>query len=160
MQRYRWLVFGFVVLGVLIPGGAGAQHGHGGHGSGAGGMNMDTREVLVEGIKVTFQVMANAEHRKMLKDMKMKDDIEEGTTHNVTVLLTDQSTQKEITDAAVSMKVVDPKGRDQIKGLKYEGSMKSYDAYFSLPERGKYELLLLVKTGDQKRTAGIYYELK
>lgn len=123
-------------------------------------MKMDTREVLVEGFKVTFQIMANAEHRKMLKDMKMKDDIEAGTTHNVTVVLTDQATQKQITDAAVSMKVVDPKGKDQIKNLKYESSMKSFDGYFDLPEKGKYELLVLIKTGDQKKTAGINYELK
>ncbi len=135
-----------------------AQHGHGSHG--AAGMKMDQKEVLVEGVKVTFQIMANAEHRKMLKDMKMKDDIEAGTTHNVTVILTDQATQKQITDAAVSMKVVDPKGKDQIKTLKYEGSMKSYDGYFNLPEKGKYELLVLIKSGDWKKTAGINYELK
>ena len=123
-------------------------------------MKMDTREVLVEGVKVTFQIMENAEHRKMLKDMKMKDDVEAGTTHNVTVVLTDQATQKGITDAAVSMKVVDPKGKDQIKSLKYEDSMKNYDAYFNMPEKGKYELLVLIKTGDQKKTAGTYYDLK
>jgi hypothetical protein len=78
----------------------------------------------------------------------------------VTVLLTDQATQKQITDAAVSMKVVDPKGKDQVKNLKYESSMKSYDGYFNLPEKGKYELLVLIKAGDQKKTAGINYELK
>lgn len=159
MKGYRWLVIGAGVLGMLIPAFAWAQHSHG-HGSGAGSMKMDTREVLVEGIKVTFQIMANAEHRKMLKDMKMKDDIEPGTTHNVTVVLTDPSTQKEITDAAVSMKVVDPRAKDQIKILKYESSMKSYDAYFSMAEKGQYELLVLIKTVDQKRTAGISYELK
>jgi hypothetical protein len=159
MKPYQWWVLGVGVVGMLIPGFSWAQHSHG-HGSGAGSMKMDTREVLVEGIKVTFQVMANAEHRKMLKDMKMKDDIEPGTTHNVTVLLTDQSTQKEITDAAVSMKVVGPKDGDQIKSLKYEGSMKSYDAYFKMPERGRYELLVLVKQGDKRTTAGIYYDLK
>jgi hypothetical protein len=113
----------------------------------------------VEGVKITFQIMANAEHRKMLKDMKMKDDIEAGTTHNVTVILTDQTTQKQITDAAVSMKVIDPKGKDQIKSLKYEGSMKSYDAYFNMPEKGRYQILILFKTGEQKRTAGINYDL-
>jgi len=159
MKQYRWLVIGAGVLCMLIPVVAWAQHSHG-HGSGAGGMKMDTREVLVEGVKVTFQIMANPEHRKMLKDMKMKDDIEPGTTHNVTVVLTDPATQKEIVDAAVSMKVVDPKGKDQIKNLKYEGSMKSYDAYFNMPDKGRYELLVLIRTASQKRTAGIYYEPK
>ena len=83
-------------------------------------MKMETKEVLVEGVKVTFQIMVNDEHRKMLKDMKMKEDIEPGTTHNITVTLKDEKTQKEITNAQINMKVVDPKGKDQIKALKYE----------------------------------------
>ena len=135
-----------------------AQHSHGGMSGGA--MKMDTKEVLVEGTKVTFQVMANNEHQKMLKDMKMKEDIEPGTTHNITVALKDEKTQKEITTAEITMKVVDPKGKDQIKALKYDNSMKSYDAFFNLPEKGKYQVMVLVKQGEQKKTAGIYYDLK
>jgi hypothetical protein len=136
-----------------------AQHSHGGMTMGTP-MKMDTREVLVEGVKVTFQIMANEEYKKMLRDMKMKEEIEAGTTHNVTVLFKDEKTQKEITDAQVTMKVVDSKGKDQIKAMKYEGTMKSYDAYFNLPDKGKYQVMILFKTGDQKRTAGIYYEMK
>ncbi len=136
-----------------------AQHSHGGMSMG-GSMKMETKEVLVEGVKVTFQIMVNDEHRKMLKDMKMKEDIEPGTTHNITVTLKDEKSQKEITNAQVSMKVVDPKGKDQIKPLKYEDMMKSYDAYFNLPEKGKYQVMILAKTGEKKITAGIYYEVK
>ena len=136
-----------------------AQHSHGGMSMGTP-MKMDTKEVLVEGVKVTFQMMANDEHRKMLKDMKMKEDIELGTTHNITVTLKDEKSQKEVTDAQISMKVVDPKGKDQIKPLKYEGDMKSYDAYFNLPEKGKYQVMILAKSGEKKITAGIYYEIK
>ena len=131
-----------------------AQHGHG------AGSKMETREVLVEGVKVIFQIMSNAEHKKMLKDMKMKEDVEPGTTHNITVTLKDEKTRKEVTDAQVQMKVVDPKGKDQIKALKYEGEMKSYDAYFNLPGKGKYQVLVLFKIGEKKGTAGIYYEVK
>jgi len=127
---------------------------------GGSAMKMETREVLVEGVKVTFQIMANEEHKKMLKDMKMKEDVEAGTTHNITVVLKDQKSQKEITDAEVTMKVVDPKGKDQIKAMKYEGMVKSYDAYFNLPETGKYQVMVLVKKGDQKIPAGVYYEIK
>ena len=90
----------------------------------------------------------------------MKDDIEPNTTHNVTVILTDLTTQQPVTDAVVSMKVIDPGGKDQIKSLKYDSSMRSFDAYFSMPEKGRYELLVLIKTGDVKRTAGIYYDLR
>jgi hypothetical protein len=136
-----------------------AQHSHGGMSMGTP-MKMDTKEVLVEGVKVVFQIMANGEHRKMLKDMKMKEDIESGTTHNITVTLKDEKTQGEIPNALVNMKVVDPKGKDQVKALKYEGMMKSYDAYFNLPEKGKYQVMVLFKIGDQKRTAGMYYEVK
>ena len=154
--------FGF--LGVLFVGllafapPAGAQHGHGG-GAKDEAMKMDTKEVLVDGIKITFMVMLNDEHKKMLKDMTMKEVVETGTTHNVTVTLKDQH-GKEVTDAQINMKVVDPKGKDQIKPLKFEEEMKSYDAYFTLAEKGKYQILVLVKTGDQKRTAGIYHDVK
>ena len=136
-----------------------AQHSHGGMSMGTQ-MKMDTKEVLVEGVKVTFKMMANDEHQKMLKDMKMKEDVEPGTTHNITVTLKDDKTQKEITDAQINMKVVDPKGKDQIKPLKYDGEMKSYDAYFNLPEKGKYQVMILAKAGEKKITAGIYYEVK
>jgi hypothetical protein len=136
-----------------------AQHSHGGMSTGTP-MKMDTKEVLVEGVKVTFQIMVNNEHQKMLKDMKMKEDIEPETTHNITVILKDDKTQKEITGAQINMKVVDPKGKDQIKTLKHQEVMKSYDAYFNLPDKGKYQVMILFKIGEQKRTAGIYYELR
>jgi len=153
------------VLGVLFfclstfVSGSLAQHSHGGMSTGTS-MKMDTKEVLVEGVKVTFQIMANDEHKKMLKDMKMKEDIEPGTTHNITVILKEEKTQKEIPGAQINAKVVDPKGKDQIKALKYEEIMKNYDAYFNLKEKGKYQVIVLFKIGEQKRTAGIYYEIK
>lgn len=153
-------VFGVFVFSLFILSSFSfAQHSHGGMSMGTP-MKMETKEVLVEGVKVTFQIMANDEHKKMLKDMKMKEDIESGTTHNITVTLKDEKVQKEITDAQVNMKVVDPKGKDQIKSLKYEDMMKSYDAYFNLKEKGKYQVMILFKVGDRKRTAGIYYEIK
>ncbi len=142
----------------LLTSAAVAQHSHGGMSMGS--MNMETKEVLVEGVKVTFQIMPNDEHRKMLRDMKMKENIEPGTTHNITVTLKDAKTQKDITDAQITMKVVDPKGKDQIKPLKYEDMMKSYDAFFNLPEKGKYQVMILAKMGEKKTTAGIYYDLK
>lgn len=143
----------------LAPVVSSAQHSHS-HGSSKGGMAMETREVLVDDLKVTFHIMANAEHRKMLKEMKMKEDIEAGTTHNISVTLTDPAGPKTFAEAAVTMKVVDPSGKDQIKPLRYEGSMKSFDAYFNLPQKGRYELLVLIRQGERRTTAGIYYDLK
>jgi hypothetical protein len=159
MKRLVLMWVGLVVGLFFLSSLASAQHQHGGAAKGET-MKMDTKEVLVEGVKVTYQIMANEEHLKMLKDMKMKEDVEPGTTHNITLTLKDEKTQKEITDAQINMKVVDPKGKDQIKPLKYEGTMKSYDAYFDFKEKGKYQVLILFKVGEQKRTAGIYYEVK
>jgi len=51
------------------------------------------------------------------------------------------------------MKVVDPQGKDQIKPLKYDDMMKSYDAFFNLKDKGKYQVMILFKTGDKKSTA-------
>jgi len=155
-MKRLFLVLMVSVVGLFVLSSASiAQHGHG-----ATSMKMETKDVLVEGVKVSFMVMANESHKKMLKDMKMKEDVEPGTTHNITVTLKDEKTQKEITNAEIQMKVVDPKGKDQIKALKYEGEMKSYDAYFNLPAKGKYQVLVLFKTGEKKGTAGIYYEVK
>lgn len=149
-------MLGVLVMGLFVLSSVSlAQHGHG-----KASMKMETKDILVEGIKVSFMVMANESHKKMLQDMKMKEDIEPGTTHNITVILKDEKTQKEITDAEIQMKVVDPKGKDQIKSLKYEAEMKSYDAYFNLPAKGKYQVLVLFKTGEKKGTAGMYYEVK
>jgi len=159
-MRRSIYVLGMVGLSLfLFSSSSLAQHGHGGMSTGTS-MKMETKEVIVEGVKVVFQIMSNEEHKKMLKEMRMKEDIEPGTTHNITVTLKDEKTQKEITDAQVMMKVIDPKGKDQIKNLKYEKDMKSYDAYFNLPEKGKYQVMILFKIGDKKGTAGIHYEIK
>ncbi len=153
-------ILGVLVLGVFVSVSSSfAQHSHG-QGSGAS-MKMETREVLVEGVKVIFQIMPNEEHRKMLQDMKMKENIVPGTTHNIAVTLKDEKTQKEIPDAKINMKVIDPKGKDQISAPKYEEMMKTYDAYFNLSEKGKYQVMILFKVGEKKAVpAGIYYEVK
>ena len=96
----------------------------------------------------------------MLADMKMEENPEAGTTHNITVVLVDEKSRREITNAVVRMKVVDPSGKEHIKTLKAEKAMKSQDAYFNLSSKGKYQVMILFKTGEQKRSAGVHYELK
>lgn len=159
-MKKLFLMVGVVVLGCFAFSSLSlAQHSMGGMSMGTP-MKMYTKDILVEGVQVTFQIMENGEHQKMLKEMKMKEDIEPGTTHNITVILKDAKTQQEVTNAQITMKVIDPMGKDQIKALKYEEAMKSYDAYFKLAEKGKYQVIMLFKVGEQKRTAGIYYEIK
>lgn len=147
-----------VLLFLVVPHLALAQHGHGG--STSSSTKMDTRDVVVEGVKASIMVMPNKEHEKMLADMKMDEKVEPGTTHNLMVVLKDDQTQKEITGAQVKMKVIDPGGKDRIKTLKEEREMKSYDAYFDLSQKGRYQVLVSFKVGDKTRNAGIYYDVK
>jgi hypothetical protein len=161
MKKWIFVLITAAAAGLAIPSVALAQHAHGqGAAAGGGDMKMETREVLVEGVKVVFQIMTNAEHQKMLTDMKSKEEPEKGTTHNVAVVLTDEKTKKEIMDAQVKMKLIDPKGGEQVKSLRVSEAMKSYDNYFNLADKGKYQLLVVFKVGDQARNAGVYYDRK
>jgi hypothetical protein len=134
-----------------------AQHQHGA----AKGepMKMDTKEVLVEGVKVVFQIMTNEEHKKMLVDMKSKEQPETGTTHNIAVTLVDEKSHKEVMNAEINMKVIDPTGKSQIKPLNADTMMKYYSSYFNLSQKGKYQVLIVFQIGDKKRNAGIYYDI-
>jgi len=158
MKKLISKLLAVVVALVLLPPISLAQHQHGMAMGEA--MKMDTKEVLVEGVKVVFQIMTNEEHKKMLVDMKMKEEPEAGTTHNIAVTLVDEKTHKEVTNAEVNMKVIDPAEKSQIKTLKADAMMKYYSAYFNLPQKGKYQVLIVFKIGDKRNTAGIYYEVK
>jgi len=158
MKKLILTLLAVVVALGLVPSISLAQHQHGA----AKGepMKMDTKEVLVEGVKVVFQIMTNEEHKKMLEDMKSKEQPEAGTTHNIAVTLVDEKSHKEVTSAEISMKVIDPADKSQIKALNADTMMKYYNAYFNLSQKGKYQVLIAFKIGDKKNTAGIYYEVK
>jgi hypothetical protein len=158
MKKLILTLLAVVVALVLLPSVSLAQHQHGMAMGEA--MKMDTKEVLVEGVKVIFQIMTNEEHKKMLADMKMKEEPEAGTTHNIAVTLMDEKSHKEVTNAEISMKVIDPAEKSQIKALKADTMMKYYSAYFNLSQKGKYQVLIVFKIGDKKNSAGIYYEVK
>lgn len=160
----RFVMFAAIAAAAVLFGSwpASAQHGHGSHGAGhaAPGMKMDQKEVLVEGVKVIFQIMPNSEHKKMLVEMKSREEPEPGTSHNIAVVLIDAASQKEIPDAQARMKVIDPRGQEKMKELRGSAEMKSYDNYFDLSAKGQYQLLVAFKVGDKIRSAGVYYDMK
>ena len=158
MKKLISTLLAVVVALALVPSISLAQHQHGATKGEA--MKMDTKEVLVEGVKVVFQIMTNDEHKKMLVDMKSKEQPEAGTTHNIAVTLVDEKSHKEVTNAEISMKVIDPADKSQIKALSADTMMKYYNAYFNLSQKGKYQVLIVFKIGEKKNTAGIYYETK
>jgi hypothetical protein len=122
-------------------------------------MKMASTDVIADGLVVTFMVMPNSAHKNMLKNMKMPDNIEPGSTHNIMVLLKDEKTGEEFTGARVSLKVVDSDDGEQIKTGSYNKMMRTYDAYFKLATTDKYVIIMLLDTGTQKRSIGLSYEM-
>ena len=96
----------------------------------------------------------------MLQDMKMKVEVDPQATHNIAVILTDTRSNVPISDAVAKMKVINPKGKDQIKVLDFTVGMNQYAGDFTLDGKGRYQILILFKAGGKKQAAGFYYLLK
>ena len=58
------------------------------------------------------------------------------------------------------MKLIDPKGQEQVKSLRFSKDMKSYDNYFNLADKGQYQTIVAFKAGGKTMNAGVYYDLK
>lgn len=150
-----------------------AQHQHGGM-SGMPGMESEkktepaignetspSRAFLLEGgVKASFAIMAMADHRKMLQDMKMKVEVDPQATHNIAVTLTDTRSNLPVTDAVVKMKIISPEAKEQTKLLDFIQAMNQYTGDFAFLEKGKYQILILFKSGGKKHPAGFYFVLK
>ena len=171
----RPLFISALLIGIFLsPLPSSAQHQHGGHSMpGMPGMEGEkkmepslgqekspTRTFLLDGVKASFSIMAMADHKKMLKDMKMKVEVDPQATHNIAVTLTDTRSNQPLNDAVVKMKVVSPSGKDQIKLLDFIAGMNQYTGDFNLSEKGRYQILILFKAGGKKQAGGFYYLLK
>ena len=175
-MKFWFVILAFLLFIFLSPFSAVAQHQHQ-HGgmsmpgmpgmegekkmeSNIGNETSSSRTFLVDGVKASFSIMNMAEHKKMLKDMKMNLEIDPQATHNIAVTLTDTRTNLPLSDAVVKMKVIDPKGKPQIKLLDFTPAMNQYAGDFALPAKGRYQILILFKAGSKKQAAGFYYAMK
>lgn len=165
-MKRRVLVAGFAIAGVLaFAAYSNGQHGHGGgemqSGSPhSGAMKMESTEVFNEDLEASFMVMRNENHRNMLKNMNLKDDIEPDTTNNIMVKVKETPSGKEIKEENVSIKVVGPDGKEQLKRANYKGSMKTWDAYFVLRENEKYEISVIVEKNGRIQSVGFVHNMK
>jgi len=170
-----FLFTSLLLIGIfLFPLPSFSQHQHGGHSMpGMPGMEGEkkmepslgqgtspTRTFLLDDVKASFSIMPMVEHKKMLKDMKMKVEVDPQATHNIAVTLTDTRSNLPISDAVVKMKVISPNGKDQVKLLDFIMGMNQYAGDFTLSEKGRYQILILFKAGGKKQAAGFYYLLK
>jgi len=165
-MKRRVLVAGLAIAAVLaFSPVSNGQHGQGGgemqHGSTQpGAMVMESTEVFNQELEASFMVMRNENHRNMLKNMNLKDDIEPGTTNNIMVKVKEYPSGKEITDEKVFLRAVAPDGNEQVKTATYKGGMNTWDAYFILRENEKYEISVIVGQGDRKRSVGFIHNVK
>ncbi len=149
-----------------------AQHQHGGHSmpgmpgmegekkpeSAMGDETSSRRTFLLEGgVRASFSIMPMVDHKKMLQDMKMKVEVDPQATHNISVTLTDTRSNLPLTDVVVKMKMIGPKGTEQVKVLDFTQAMNQYAGDFTLSEKGKYQILILFKSGGKKHPAGFYF---
>ena len=126
-----------------------------------GAETSSNRTFLLEGgIKAAFSITAMADHKKMLQDMKMKAEVDPQATHNISVTLTDTRSNLPLTDAVVKMKIIGTKGTEQMKLLDFTQAMNQYSGDFTFAERGRYQILILFKSGGKKQAGGFYYRLK
>jgi hypothetical protein len=121
-------------------------------------MKMASTDVFADGMQITVMVMRNETHKGMLQKMNMTEELEPGTTHNIMVLIRDEKTGKELTGGKVTLKVVNPDEKEQVKPGNYKEMMRTYDAYFKLADKGRHQVLVLFESGGNKRTAGVSYD--
>ncbi|SNB47398.1 hypothetical protein [Geobacter sp. DSM 9736] len=128
---------------------AAMDHGKHGHGSAA-------HEEVVDGVKVTFNVMSMAEHMKAMK-MEMPKGMKE--THHIAVEFKDAKTGKAITKGDVKVKVQGPDKSEQTRDLMaMEGH---FGADFDFSKKGKYGVMSKFKLKDDKvRSAKFWYTVK
>ncbi len=169
-MRFFFAVLMLVLSASFLLATAFPQHQHGGM-SGMPGMGEEAKPattlgdeassnrtfLLQGGVKAAFSIMAMTEHKKMLQDMKMKVEIDPQATHNIAVTLSNTQTNLPLTNAVVKMKVIDPKGKDQVKLLDFIAGMNQYAGDFTLSGKGRYQILILFKAGGKKEAAGFYY---
>ena len=58
------------------------------------------------------------------------------------------------------MKLIDPRGKEQVKLLDAIPAMNQYGQDFTLAEKGRYQILIRFQRWDKKGAAGFYYLLK
>jgi len=125
-------------------------------------MSPPTKEITVDGIKVMFWVETMMEHHQMMEKMGVPMEgmnMDADSTHEISVSLIDEATQKPITDAAINLKIIRPDGSDQIKMASWMKGMDHYGTDFKMNQKGKYQILILFKVGEKKQKTGFYYDL-
>ncbi len=122
---------------------------------------VDMHTLQVDGFKITFHIMNMPVYHRLMKSMGVNhSDMERDTSHHIMVELLDNKGEK-VGDAAIKIKVVDPRDSPEEKALKpMKGHLGQYGADFRMIHRGKYRITAEFKTAGKVHRGNYTYEIK
>jgi hypothetical protein len=120
------------------------------HDGGMMAMGTMAHEEVVDGVKATFRVI---DIQKKMKEMGMTE------THHIMVMFKDVKSGRQLGEGVVKLKVTGPDKSEQVKDLM--GMEGGFGSDFSLPKKGKYDVMAKFKLSDGKvRSVKFRYMVK
>ena len=130
----------------------------------SGSHKMDMSVVKADEYILSYSFMTSAEHHKMMQDMKMdmsKIKMDPNATHHLALEISEENGGKKIEDAKVKLKLIAPDKKEQEKWVERSKEMNHYGCDLELKEKGKYGVIVLFKTSDEKKhMAKFWYDVK
>lgn len=170
MVKRLVLVFLSGVMLIFFSGAALAQHSHD-HGAPSKAVPkkaapQEAREkssaqtLNVEGLKITFEVMAMDEHMQHIQAAKggSHGDADHAKSHSIMITIQDKASREIISDAEVQYTLTRPSGGKESGKLDWSGD--HYGGGFSPKEKGAYQVQLRIEGGGMEREATFTYEAK
>ncbi len=125
---------------------------------------MNTSIVKADEYMVSYGIETMAEHQKMMQDMKVdasKMKMDPNASHHLSLEISEENGGKKIEDVKIKIKIFDPSNNSQEKWVEWSDDMKHYWCDLEMKGKGKYGIIVLFKTADDKKhSAKFWYEIK
>lgn len=121
---------------------------------------METLEAKIGGYDVSLDIMTHKDYQKMMKAMKMTYmNPTPGTSHHIAVTVRKEGSK--IENAVLNLKVTGPDGGEETKSMPYNQDMMfQHTGHFSMSKKGKYQLAVSFKVGNETHQGILNYEVK
>ena len=121
---------------------------------------METLEAKVGGYDVSLDIMTHKDYQKMMKAMKMTFmNPTPGTSHHIAATV--RKDGNKIENAVLNLKVAGPDGVEETKAMPYNQDMMfQHTGHFGMSKKGKYQLTVSFKVGNESHQGVVHYEVK
>ena len=113
---------------------------------------------MVEGFKVTLEVMSMGEHMKHTARGGSHGDADHAKSYSLMVTVQDLASKEIISDARVEYTLSTPSGGKEKGKLAWSGD--HYGASANLKEKGTYQVQVGIESGGMERRANFEYRVK